>query len=510
MKMKIAYLRVSSDEQRERQTIETQRADVQKFCDKESVKLDKTYEDDGVSGTIPLARREPGGSALMRDAEAGLIGEIYVLKFDRLGRNLRKFLNLFHRLERLGVAVRSITQPLPEGATGRMMMQIWGVIAEWDRENILATTLSGLKREASEGNWTGGSVPFGYRNEAGRLALHEANAELVRNLFKMAAEGKTGQALADYLNDQRVPTSRQNPGSIWRTSSVRVVITNAIYTGTRQWGRRQMVKVEDDAGNVTKHLKLTPERVIESKCPVIVPPELWEKANAKLHSNQIVAMAHPKNDYLLHGLITCGICGSKYGGRGYCYACRGRSNARRLYGQTRPPCPARHAYRAEREDTVWGLCEAYISTPDEAVEEIAREMEREAAPARKVEDELRKEEEKLARNSAAREKARIMYQEGWASKEEFQKDMQRLTEQRSTIEARVAKLRQLSTDRQSRVRDCVTAGSGLEQLRPSEYTFADKRRIVEALVAGVAALPTGECRIDLRFHCEAPGWPHGV
>src|ERR1019366_3234623 len=60
MKMKIAYLRVSSDEQRERQTIETQRAEVQKFCDKESVKLDKTYEDDGVSGTIPLARREPG------------------------------------------------------------------------------------------------------------------------------------------------------------------------------------------------------------------------------------------------------------------------------------------------------------------------------------------------------------------------------------------------------------------------------------------------------------------
>jgi site-specific DNA recombinase len=491
---------------------------VQKASEARGVKLDKIYSDDGVSGTIPLGKR-PFGSALMRDAEAGLIEEIYIWKFDRLGRNLRDFLNLDHRLEKLGVHVASITQPIPKGPAGRVMKQMLGAFAELDRENILENTWRGLVSKAKRGGWTGGPVPFGYRVEGekhdAKLVKHEAHAEVVCLLFEMAANEKSGQDLADYLNASGIPTSRQNPGSIWRPTSVRVIVTNPIYTGTRQWARRQWLKVEDEAGNDSKHLKLTPERVIESKCPAIVSQELWETANSELKKHQIAAMTHAKNDYLLRGLIHCGVdgCDHTYTGRGIHYACIGRHCAKRLYGDTKPPCPAPNVYRAELEDTVWGLCEMYVSNPDKAKDELEREMEQEAAPARKAVDELRKEEANLTRNAAAREKARVMYQDGWASKEEFEKDMRRLTDQRSAVEARIAKLREVTAGRDSRARACAAARSVLEQLRQSVrsgYTFAEKRRIVEALVAGIKVLPSGECRIDLRFHCEAPGWPRGV
>src|ERR1039458_10429112 len=80
MKMKVAYLRVSSDEQRDKQTIDGQRAEVQKTCEARGVKLDKIYADDGVSGPIPLPKR-PAGAELMRDCEAGLVEEVYIWKF---------------------------------------------------------------------------------------------------------------------------------------------------------------------------------------------------------------------------------------------------------------------------------------------------------------------------------------------------------------------------------------------------------------------------------------------
>jgi len=88
-----------------------------------------------------------------------------------------------------------------------------------------------------------------------------------------------------------------------------------------------------------------------------------------------------------------------------------------LYGKTKPPCRAKLVHQKELEETVWGLCEAYISNPDKAIEELKRDMEREAAPTRNAGVELRDQEAKLARNAAAREKARVLYyQDDWVYK----------------------------------------------------------------------------------------------
>ena len=514
--MRVGYFRVSSDEQREKNTIEGQRSEVVKTCEGRGVKFDKIYEDDGVSGTIPLGKR-PFGGALLQDAVAGRIEEIYIWKFDRLGRNLRDFLNLHHRLDKLGVRVVSVTQPVPEGAAGRAHMQMLGAFAELDRANILETTRRGLVSKATAGGWTGGLVPFGYRVEGeqrdAKLVEHKVYGKVVLRLFEMAAAGKSGQDLANYLNAEGVSTSRQNPGSIWRPNSVRVIITNSTYTGTRRWGRRQWVKVEDEAGDTTMHLKMTPERVIEGKCPAIVTPELWETANAELRKHQIVAMAHPKNEYLLRGLMACDICGCKYTGRGTHYACIGRHCAKRLYGNTRPPCPGRNVYRAEIERDVWDLCEAYIDNPGKAVAELEREMEAEAKPARRAADDLKKEQDNLAKITRAQERARIQYQEGSASKEEYDHDMQRLKERRSISEGRMAELLTRASEPEARAEARGTVRSVLEQLRASrngKYTPEQKRQIVEFLIPGVTVLRNGDYKIDISFHCDARSWLRSV
>lgn len=88
------YARVSTDEQRDRKSIQTQYDDGQRFCEKHSLPVYRVYADDGVSGTIPLDRR-PEGSEILRDARLGKFDQLVVYKLDRLARNARLALNVW-------------------------------------------------------------------------------------------------------------------------------------------------------------------------------------------------------------------------------------------------------------------------------------------------------------------------------------------------------------------------------------------------------------------------------
>src|SRR5205823_7631086 len=80
------YMRVSTEEQRERQSIETQRQYAERHTFREGIEVVDWYADDGVSGTIPMDQR-PEGSRLLRDASAGRFGTLLVYKLNRLGRD---------------------------------------------------------------------------------------------------------------------------------------------------------------------------------------------------------------------------------------------------------------------------------------------------------------------------------------------------------------------------------------------------------------------------------------
>ncbi len=116
------YMRVSSDEQRERGTIENQRAYAQKWVDLHDVSVWAYYADDGVSGTIPLSAR-PEGTRLLLDAREGRFSTVLVYRLDRFGRDPGQILGTVAELEALGVQVRSMTEPFDtESPAGRLML----------------------------------------------------------------------------------------------------------------------------------------------------------------------------------------------------------------------------------------------------------------------------------------------------------------------------------------------------------------------------------------------------
>jgi site-specific DNA recombinase len=153
------YLRVSSEEQREAGTIQTQRDFLERHAAEQGFEVAESYADDGVSGTFHVHER-PEGLRLIEDARAGNFDTVLVYRLDRLARTQLGILDAADRLERMGVALRSATEHY-ETATpqGRLMFQMLGSFAEFEKESIKQRTRDGLHREYREGRYMGPADP---------------------------------------------------------------------------------------------------------------------------------------------------------------------------------------------------------------------------------------------------------------------------------------------------------------------------------------------------------------
>ena len=110
-------------------------------------------------------------------------------------------------LDHAGVAFRSATEPFDTGSpAGRMMVQMLGVFAEFERATIIDRVIAGMERKAQKGLWCGGRDPFGYRVGKGRRASRRRRSR--------------GCARADHLRplrarSSRKPRARAVPQRVW-------------------------------------------------------------------------------------------------------------------------------------------------------------------------------------------------------------------------------------------------------------------------------------------------------
>jgi site-specific DNA recombinase len=345
------YVRVSTEEQRERQSIATQKDFAERYCGLHSLDVFEVYADNGVSGTVPIEKR-PGGHKILADARQSRFNQLLIYKLDRLGRDTRMILNAVDELERLGVRVRSMTEEFDTGtASGRLMLTLLSGFAAHEREMIRERSIAGTKRLAQAGAWLGGIVPFGYRKEGehrqARLVVADAElpnagiseVEVVRRIYRMAAVDRLScRAIAERLNALGVPCvytrddrlllrgkRRQRTSGLWRAGRVRNLIINPTYKGVHEYGKRTRCKESS---------------VIVRQVPAIVPEETWNKAQETLAGNFLFGARNAKNRYLLRGLMKCrccaltfiGTCAKRPNGKiEFYYRCNGKHSARQIF-----------------------------------------------------------------------------------------------------------------------------------------------------------------------------------
>jgi site-specific DNA recombinase len=102
---------------------------------------------------------------------------------------------LIEEFKARGVGFRSATEPFdPANPAGRMLVQLLGSFAEFERASMMDRIGAGMERKASRGEWTGGTPPYGYRKPRGTSILQPdpATALVVVSIFRRYVETREG------------------------------------------------------------------------------------------------------------------------------------------------------------------------------------------------------------------------------------------------------------------------------------------------------------------------------
>lgn len=509
------YARVSTEEQRERQSIRTQIEFGERYCQLHELAAYRVYSDDGVSGTVPLDQRPEGGQ-ILRDAQLRKFDQLLVYKLDRLGRETRLILNAVADLEKLGVRVRSMTEEFDTGtATGRLMLTLLSGFASHERDVIRERSVAGTNRVAEAGTWLGGIVPYGYRKVGEKRDAHivisedptpglaMSEAEVIREVFRMAAvERKSCRVIAVRLNDLRIPCAyvrddrltlrgkrKQRTSGVWRAGRIRGLITNKTYMGVHEFGKRAASQ----------------RPVISRAVPAIVTEATWKKAQKTLRENLLFSVRSARNQYLLRGLIKCGLCGLTYvgtaanrpnGKREFYYRCNG-AHSPSVYSKT-GRCQAKAVRGEHLEQQVWSDVETFLRNPEPVLQQLQARLESDAKGSDQTRKQVNRLEGLLAQKAAERSRVVGLFRRGRLTDADLDAQMDEIGKEETALETQVAELGGRIAGADSITASLGSAQALLEKLRKrldEPVSWELKRRLIEVLVAGVRVETVEECGV---------------
>jgi site-specific DNA recombinase len=507
MKTAAIYARVSSDRQKEDKTIASQSAALVAFAQSEgySVPAEWIFLDEGYSGAN-LVR--PGLERVRDLAAEGQIQAVLVHSPDRLSRKYAYQVLLIEELSRHGVQVVFINAPQSDSPEDQLLLQFQGMIAEYERAQILERSRRGKLHRARQGEASVlGGAPYGYRyvrkteERAGYYEVIEEQAQVVRQAYTWY----TGEALSigdvtRRLNEQGVPTQQRR--AKWERSTVWAMLRNPAYKGTACFGKTQTATRQRTSNrrlrqrgslpsrNSASH-ELPREQWIEIPVPALIDEITFALAHERLANNKKLSARRTIEPSILQGLVHCRHCGyalyrtsthSTARKIAY-YRCLG-SDAWRYEGKAR--CDQRPIRLDLLEHTVWTELVHLLEDPTLIQAELDRRLAaaRNANPVKRREETLTRE---LAQANKRMERLLTAYQEELFSLDELRRRMPGLRQRAQTVQVELESLHAQVVDQAAYLRLAQSLSSFLENLRANIQTLniSERQRIARLLVKEV-------------------------
>ena len=251
---------------------------------------------------------------------------ILVWKFSRFARSREDSVVYKALLRRHQIELISLNEHTDDSASGQMLEGIIEVMDEFYSRNLAEDTTRGMRKNAERGYQNGGRVPIGYLRESRGsgespkkvLVPDPGWAPLVRRIFREALDGSGALSIAQGLNQDQLRTKAGRP---WTNQRVLYILKNEVYCGTLVWGRHRT--------GLLKSRSMEPIRN-ETSHDGLVSRRDWERTQVIIQQRSPTVM-HPRavsGNYLLSGLIYCGLCGARLighpakGGRYHYYTCQ--------------------------------------------------------------------------------------------------------------------------------------------------------------------------------------------
>jgi site-specific DNA recombinase len=240
---------------------------------------------------------------------------------------------LIDEFRRAGAEVVFLNRPIGGTAEDDLLLQVQGVIAEYERAKILERSRRGRRHAARSGSVSAlTGAPFGYRyvsrtqgGGVARFEVVEDEAHIVRLLF--AWIGLDRLSLREVCRRlQQMGCQTRRGSTYWHASTIRSMLDNPAYMGRAAFGRARFLAPRPRLRPVREHLKPSPratsrvaaprEEWIEIPVPALVDPIIFEAVRGQLEENRSRKRdREPSRRWLLQGLTVCQRCGYAYYGK---------------------------------------------------------------------------------------------------------------------------------------------------------------------------------------------------
>jgi len=396
------YARVSSDQQANAGTIGSQIAALRERIEADGFHVPSALEfvDEGYSGST-LVR--PAMERLRDVSSAGAVDRLYVHSPDRLARNYSYQVLLLDELVRAGVEVAFLNQPMDQSPEGNLLIQVQGMISEYERAKIIERCRRGKRFAARNG-----SVdilccaPYGYRfiskhqnGGLSRMDVIPEQAQVVSRIFEWIGQDRLSLGeVCRRLRVQGIPSPKGKDW--WDRTSVWGILRNPAYSGLAAFGKTQVGPIRtrlhpmrgtaEHGGRPYSVYDRPKDEWSRIPVPAIVSSELFDAVQAQLGENRQQARLRRRGArYLLQGLVTCRQCGYAYYGkpvsrssakgrtRHYAYyRCTGTDSYR--FGGVRV-CANKEVRTDLLESAVWASVKALLEEPQRLETEYTRRLQ---------------------------------------------------------------------------------------------------------------------------------------
>jgi site-specific DNA recombinase len=487
------------------------------------------FEDDGCSGATlvrPALER-------LRDLVCQVPVEVVLCYApDRLARKYAYQALLVEEFARAGTEVCFLSGPTGDRPEDALLVQFQGMIAEYEKAQIIERTRRGKAHRAKAGsvNVLSGA-PYGYRyvrksdHVEARYEPVEPEASVVRELFgRYVADGCSIADLARWLSEQQIPT--RTGKARWDRSTVWGMLRNPAYAGRAAFSKTMRT---DQQARLTRPARLAGRSIstnplildrprqdwVEIAVPPIVGEETFQLAARRLADNQRFAARNTKVPSLLQGLAACERCGYAYyrtsartsARRLYYYRCLGSDDYRYEGGRVCANLPVRADYL---DQVVWEHVTGLLADPALVRGELDRRLAelRAANPATATKARLEREQ---ARTATAISRLVEAYQEQLLSLNELRGRMPALRAKQQTLHAQLDALEAQLADHQTTLKLAENLEGFLGRLRDTATTASvpERQRVLRLLVKEILIGPERVVvrhRIPVTSPEPAPGY----
>ncbi|MDA1474756.1 recombinase family protein [Bacillus changyiensis] len=494
------YVRVSTEEQ----AIKGSSIDSQiEACLKKAGTTDVLkYADEGYSGEL-LER--PALSRLREDARKGLINEVICYDPDRLSRKLMNQLIIDDELRKQKITLTFVNGEYADSPEGQLFFSMRGAISEFEKAKIKERTSAGRLQKIKKGMIIKDSGLFGLKfiKEKRTLEIIDEEAKIIRMIFDYFTDHTSPffsrvNGIALHLTELGIKTKKG--GKVWHRQVVRQILMNPAYKGEYEQYKYDTVGsyVSKQAGGKSL-LKLRPkeERYVIN-IPQIIPTEQWDYAQELLGESKRKHLSYSPHQYLLSGLVRCGICGNTMTGRKrkshgkdyYIYDCR-----KNYAGSKNRGC-GKQMSENKLNNYVWKEVYRFITNPEKysAFKEVNKtnHLAEELEFVKKEIEKTKRGRQRLFTLISLSEDDEINIEEIKGQIVELQKKQNHLTNQLNEIESKMkdAQHSKLSDNALKRAIDYFN------HIGADNLTSEDKKAIINFLVKEIVIVDSDKVDIE--------------